>query len=102
MAAKYSAPSIEKWGRIRSSQWGSHQLRFPRSSMTAGTSRQRTIVASTAMATDSPMPNSLTTGSPLRTKLENTQTMTSAAEVMTRPVWASPSTTASLASPDSE
>ena len=65
--------------------------------MTAGTSRQRTIVASTAMATASPMPNSLTTGSPLRTKLENTQTMISAAEVMTRPVSARPSTTASVA-----
>ena len=62
--------------------------------MIAGTIRQRTIVASIATATANPTPNSFTVGSPLRTKLVNTQTMIRAAEVMTRPVVASPSITA--------
>ncbi len=67
--------------------------------MTAGTSRQRTRVASIAIATASPTPNSFTSGSPLRMKLEKTQTMISAAEVITRPVVARPSMTALVGSP---
>ena len=67
--------------------------------MTAGTARQRTIVASIAIATANPTPNSLTTALPFSTKLENTHTMISAAEVITRPVEASPSTTALCGSP---
>ncbi len=51
-----------------------------------------------AIATASPTPNCLTIASPFSTKLENTQTMISAAEVITRPVEASPSTTALWAS----
>jgi hypothetical protein len=71
------------------------------SAMIAGTARQRTTVASIAIATANPTPNSLTTALPLSTKLENTQTMISAAEVITRPVLARPSTTALCASPSS-
>ena len=63
--------------------------------ITAGTSRQRTTVASIATATASPTPNCLTVGSPLRMKLAKTATMISAAEVITRAVPASPSTTES-------
>ena len=76
----------------RSSGPGNHQAALPNRVMTAGTSRQRTIVASIAIATASPTPNCLTMASPLRMKLENTHTMISAAEVITRPVFASPST----------
>ena len=82
------------WGTARSSSPGIHQARPRISTITAGTSRQRTSVASIAIATASPTPNSFTTGLPLRTKLAKTQTMISAAEVITRPVLASPSTTA--------
>ncbi len=63
--------------------------------ITAGTSRQRTTVASIATATARPTPNCLTVGSPLRTKLAKTATMIIAAEVITRAVPARPSTTAS-------
>ena len=66
--------------------------------MIAGTSRHRTIVASTATAAAIPSPNCLMFGSPLRRKAQNTDTMISAAEVMTRPVVAKPSTTASCGS----
>ena len=72
--------------------------RLPSRTITAGTSRQRTRVASIAIATARPTPNSLTIGSPLRTKLVKTQTMIAAAEVITRPVLASPSITASWSS----
>ena len=41
-----------------------------------------------------PTPNSLTVGSPLRMKLAKTATMIAAAEAMTLPVPARPSTTA--------
>ncbi len=89
------------FGSQRSIQLGSHQARLPSSTITAGTSRQRTRVESIAIATASPTPNSFTTGLPLRTKLVKTQTMIAAAEVITRPVLASPSTTARRSSPDS-
>ena len=65
----------------------------------AGTIRHLTIVASIAIATASPTPNCLTTAFPLRSKLEKTQSMISAAEVITRPVFASPSTIALRVSP---
>ena len=68
----------------RSIEPGSHQFALPSSTITAGTSRQRTIVASTAIAAASPTPNCFTVGSPLRMKLEKTRTMISAAEVITR------------------
>ena len=66
--------------------------------MTAGTKRQRTIVASIAIAAASPMPNCLMTASSVSTKLEKTHTMISAADVITRPVEARPSTTARVGS----
>ncbi len=88
-------------GSSRPSQAGSHQAALPISTMTAGTSRQRTRVASMAMATAKPTPNCFTVGSPLRMKLVNTQTMISAAEVITRPVEARPSMTAFVGLPSS-
>ena len=63
--------------------------------MLAGTSTQRTIEASIAIATASPTPNCLTITSASRMKLPNTHTMISAAEVITRALTARPSTTAS-------
>ena len=53
------------------------------------------MVASTAIAAAMPTPNCFTVGLPLRMKLEKTQTMISAAEVITRALVARPSTTAS-------
>src|SRR6185312_7850517 len=99
-SAKYSSPSIEMRGVILSSHFGIHQFASPISAITPGTSTQRTIVASTATATDRPTPNCFTVGSPLRMNEPNTQTMISAAEVITRAVPASPSTTASWLSCD--
>ena len=98
---KYSPPSTLIFGSSLSSQRGSHQQASPNRVMIAGTSMQRTIVASIAIATASPTPNCLTTTLPLSTKLANTQTMISAAEVITRPVVARPSTTALRVSPSS-
>ena len=54
-----------------------------------------------AIATDNPTPNCLMIASSVRMKLEKTQTMISAAEVITRPVEARPSTTALLRVADS-
>src|SRR6185436_17504066 len=62
-------------GRIRSIQPGSHQFARPSSIITDGTRRQRTIVASIAIAAAMPIPNCLTVGLPLRMKLEKTKTM---------------------------
>src|SRR5215471_9728422 len=97
-ALKYSSPSMLMRGRIRPSQRGRYQLALPRLAMRAGTSRQRTTVASRITATARPMPNCLTVGSPLSTKLPNTNTMIVAAAVITRPLVTSPETTARLAS----
>ena len=80
---------------IRSIQPGSHQFARPSSIITDGTRRQRTIVASIAIAAAMPIPNCLTVGLPLRMKLEKTKTMISAADVITRALVARPSTTAS-------
>ena len=56
-------------------------------------------MASTATATPIPTPNCFTVGSPLMMKAKKTLTMISAAEVMTRPVFAMPSTIAMRLSP---
>ena len=90
-SAKYSSPSMLIRGSARSTGRGSHHAAFPNSDMIAGTARQRTTVASIAIATASPTPNCLTIAFPFRTKLANTKTMISAADVMTRPVLARPS-----------
>ena len=66
---------------------------LPMSSITAG-SRTQTIVPAMRIAEASPTPNSFTVGSPFRMKLAKTATMIAAAEAMTLPVPASPSTTA--------
>ena len=84
---------------MRSSTRGNHQFAGPISTITAGTSRQRTSVASTATATPMPTPNCLTVGSPLMMKAKKTLTMISAADVMTRPVVPTPVITAARLSP---
>ena len=62
--------------------------------MVAGTRTMRTMVASSSTATARPRPNSLSWRSSPSTKLPKTQTMISAAAVMTRAVTARPSATA--------
>src|SRR5215217_3948705 len=63
-SANHSLPSIENFGVARSIQFGSHQPEDPSRDMIAGTSTQRTTVASTATATAMPRPNCLTVGAP--------------------------------------
>ena len=75
-----------------------YQLNLPISTISAGTSRHRTIVASRITATASPTPNCLIVGSPLSTKLPNTNTMIAAAAVITRALVTSPETTEVLLS----
>ena len=87
-------PSTSIFGRIRSSQRGSHQLRSPSSSIVAGTSTMRTIVASMMTAMPRPSPNSFSCRSSASTKAPNTKNMMSAAAVITRAVIAKPSATA--------
>src|SRR5829696_5293891 len=94
-SANHSLPSMENFGVARSIQFGSHQPEDPSRDMIAGTSTQRTTVASTATATAMPRPNCLSVGSPFITKARKTETMIIAAEVITRAVEARPCTTAS-------
>ena len=54
---------------------GNHQLRSPSSSIVAGTSTMRTIVASMSTATARPSPNSFSDRSSPSTNAENTHTM---------------------------
>ena len=91
-------PRSRSWARCGRATAGTTSSTRPSSVITAGTSRQRTSVASTATATPMPTPNCLTVGSPLMMKAKKTLTMISAAEVMTRPVWATPSMTACVLS----
>src|SRR5690606_24899445 len=86
-------PSTSRSGRMRSSHRGSHQLRSPSSSMVAGTSSIRTMVASSRIAAARPVPISFITRSFSRMKLPNTNTMIAAAAVMTLAVAARPSAT---------
>ena len=86
-------------GRIRLSQRGIHQLRSPSSSIVAGTSSIRTMVASISTAMERPRPNSLTTRSDSPMKLPKTTTMIAAAAVITRAVEANPSATEARLSP---
>ena len=76
---------------MRSSQRGNHQLRSPSSSIVAGTSTIRTMVASISTADDRPSPTSFSTRTLPRMKLPKTHTMIAAAAVMTRAVEAKPS-----------
>lgn len=77
---------------------GSHQLAAPSSSMTAGTSTIRTMVASIRTAAARPSPICLTeTFAPSMTD-RNTTTMIAAAAVMTRAVLARPVLTAPVVS----
>ena len=92
--AMWCLPSTSMFGRIRSSHFGIHQLRSPSSSIVAGTSTMRTMVASISTAIARPRPNSLSWRSSPRAKAANTQNMISAAAVMTRAVAARPSATA--------
>jgi len=70
----------------RRSGAGAHQFHRPRSVIVAGTSRQRTTVASMSTAVASPMPTCSMAPSLAAAKQPNTMTISSAAEVMTRPV----------------
>ena len=74
-------------------------MALPSSSMVAGTSTIRTIVASMKMAVASPRPISLSTRRSPRTNDMNTAIMIAAAAVMTRAVEARPSATAVALSP---
>jgi hypothetical protein len=67
-----SATSSCILGRIRSSQLGSHQFASPSSTIAAGTSTTRTIVASMRTANASPIPNIYAMGSGCVTKLRIT------------------------------
>ena len=68
-----------------------------------GTSRQRTIVASTKIATARPSPNSCSPTMLPATNPENAAHMMIAAAVMIRPVCSSPSATAvALSAPSSQ
>ena len=67
---------------------------LPSSSIVAGTSTMRTIVASIATATARPRPMSFNARRSATTKLPKTNTMISAAAVITRAVDSSPSATA--------
>ena len=80
-------------GSSRSSQRGSHQFRSPSSSIVAGTSSIRTMVASSRIAVARPVPISLSTRSFSSRKLPKTTTMIAAAAVMTLAVAARPSAT---------
>jgi hypothetical protein len=86
-------------GRIRSSHSGSHQFQRPMISMVAGTSTSRTIVASSAIATDRPRPISLIDGVPVIANTAKTATMIAAALVIVRALADSPSATARRVSP---
>ena len=65
----------------------------PSNVIVAGTSTIRIKVASTRTATANPRPIIFTVGSSTSRKLAKTLTMMIAADVMTRAVWARPSTT---------
>lgn len=93
-------PSTLMCGSTLPNHFGSHQFALPSSSIVAGTSISRTTVASTKTATASPSPIIFTVGSGLVTKERNTAIMISAADVMTRAVFASPIATASRLFPD--
>src|SRR5262249_32567042 len=98
-AAENSSPPVLILGGVPSGPPRLHQAPFPIRSTTPGARRQRSTLASDPRPAPHPTPTPLTTGSPLRMKLAKTQTMIPAAEVITRPVLASPSTTARRSSP---
>ena len=79
-------------GTILPSQAGIHHAHRPSRVSTAGASIN-TIVAASSTAVDRPTPNCLTTGSPFRMKLENTEIMIRAAAEITRALVFSPSRT---------
>ena len=68
--------------------------------MVAGTTIMRTMVASSATATASPMPNILISGDSPRTNEAKTLIMMSAAAVMTRAETAMPCTMLPVGSPE--
>lgn len=87
-------------GIHRSSQVGNHQLASPSSSIVAGTSTMRTMVASMKTAMARPSPKVLMIGSSPSTKDRKIVTMMAAAAVITRAVAARPSATAVALSPE--
>jgi hypothetical protein len=87
------------WAYRRRSGFGAHQLNRPSSRMVAGTSRIRTIVASTISATIMPTPISLMNVMPEAENAPMTMTSSSAALVITPPVRCRPLATAAVLSP---
>ncbi len=90
-------PSTSTCGS-HSSQAGRYQLRSPSSCIAAGTSTERTIVASTSSAIAIPKPICWNITSSPAAKPRKTATMISAAPVMIRPVEEMPKETASVVS----
>ncbi len=82
-----------------SSQAGKYQFQLPSRRIVAGTSTERTTVASTETATASPKPNCCIITSSPSAKPPKTATMIKAAPVINRPVERSPKATDSLLSP---
>src|SRR5215211_261610 len=93
-------PSTSKCG-IQSSQRGRYQFRSPRSVITAGTSTERTTVASMRSAIAMPKPICWNITSSPAAKPAKTATMIRAAPVMIRAVEPMPKRTASALSPHS-
>ncbi len=95
VARLWGSPSICRWGRARSSHLGNHHVILAASTMSAGTSRQRTTVASMNTAVARPTPKSFVIASGAKKMNdEKTTHMMAAAEVTTEPVSARPRRTA--------
>ena len=81
------------------SQAGAHQLACPSRTMSEGTIRPRTSVASIRTAIEAPMPAALKTSRSLRAEALKTATMIRAANVTSRPHLCCPNATAARLSP---
>ena len=84
------SPSTEMWGRILSSQPGSHHAALPNSTIDGRAERHHQHARPAATAVARPTPNCLIVGSPLRMKLANTDAMIRAAAVVIRALDARP------------
>ena len=83
----------------RRSGFGAHQFTSPKRRMTAGTTSDRTMVASMATAIARPMPMALMITTSARPKAMNTVNMMAAAPVINRPVRSRPLATAAVLLP---
>ena len=94
-SSSYSVtPAARARGRVRSrtrsTRLGRYQFQSPSSFISAGTMIARTIVASSRIAAERPMPNSCKPTNEPVVKPENAAIMINAAAVMIRPVCSSP------------